>query len=185
MSVKKRACALSDCPVFEGAALAPAQGQGLRAIDARGRLDSTRTSFWHSRPSSTDDRYQPMMAACANRGEVLSAGHAALYHGGLGFVSMRCSVTPSISSIVVMSGRLPAKTSDPWESLPRRAPDRKALVCNQGANRASSHAASWGRPGTSPRSRRGQIVKQNVFFKRKETLFPPTERRFKRPACPA
>ena len=131
-------------------------------------------------------RHQQVMAACVNRGEVLSAGHAALYHhGGLGFVSMRCSVTPSISSIVVMSGRLPAKTSDPWESLPRRAPDRKALVCNQGANRASSHAASWGRPGTSPRSSRGQIVKQNVFFKRKETLFPPTERRFNRPHCPA
>jgi hypothetical protein len=57
-------------------------------------------------------RHQPVMAACVNRGEVLSAGHAALYHhGGLGFVSMRCSVTPSISFIVVMSGRLPAKTS--------------------------------------------------------------------------
>jgi hypothetical protein len=51
-----------------------------------------------------------MMAACANRGEVLSAGHAALYHhGGLGFVSMRCSVTPSISSIVVMMFSLSEK----------------------------------------------------------------------------
>ena len=60
-------------------------------------------------------RHQPVMAACAHRGEVLSAGHPPRYdHGGLGFVSMRCSVIPSISSIVVMSGRLPAKTSDPF-----------------------------------------------------------------------
>jgi len=32
-------------------------------------------------------RHQPVMAACANRGEVLRAGHAAVHHhGGLGFV---------------------------------------------------------------------------------------------------
>ena len=33
-------------------------------------------------------RHQPVMTACANRGEVLRAGHAAVHHhGGLGFVS--------------------------------------------------------------------------------------------------
>ena len=125
-------------------------------------------------------RHQPVMAACANRGEVLRTGHAAVHHhGGLGFVShallndpehlihRRGVGTVAGEDFVGLGKAFRVEHQADKHLFAIRARIARVATLRLGVGQAQALEVG-----------RGQIVKQDVFFERKEALFPPAERRF-------